>query len=487
VAGVIAARRLNVPLVCSYHTDVPAYARSYHLGWMTPVIWKVIKELHRPAAVNVVTSDAAGDQLRSIGLGKEADGYGEIRVWPGGAELAYSAPDTSEEVAVREAHPEGEITAVYVGRVADEKGLENLVPLADTPGMPLVIVGDGPAMAETKKLFAGKPVTFTGFLRGQPLVDAYHEADVFVFPSSTDTLGLVLLEALASGLPVVAAAAPPSRELLGDNPAARLFPIGQPEAIPGLVKDLLGSMPRDELRKKAMETAAGNSWEASTAALVRCYELAEQHSAERSERPPRRGLRAQLARFGLIGALNAIIDLGVFNILVTLFPRPGSAALASFNTLAVVLALLNSYWWNSRWTFRQLGVSKTVSQRWQSRSLFAIQGLLNVAINDAVVVGAAGLFHTVGVLPAVVQDNLSKLTAMFTATLISFAAMRWVVFRHRGAPGAMSQTGETGAPKTRTPQPRAVSGGRGAQISQASQLRGEMSWSASAGPQDPLA
>src|SRR5581483_6655843 len=93
---------------------------------------------------------------------------------------------------------------LYVGRLATEKTLERLAPaLKSFPNCHLALVGDGPLRKRLEDVFAGLPVTFVGALSGEELAAAYASADIFAFPSSTETLGLAAIEAMAAGLPVV--------------------------------------------------------------------------------------------------------------------------------------------------------------------------------------------------------------------------------------------------------------------------------------------
>jgi glycosyltransferase involved in cell wall biosynthesis len=97
---------------------------------------------------------------------------------------------------------------LYAGRLAREKRIEWLRPLCDAlPDVSLAIVGDGPVREELEERFRGTPTVFTGYLQGEDLSQAYASADLFVFPSATETFGIVILEAMASGLPVVAVGA----------------------------------------------------------------------------------------------------------------------------------------------------------------------------------------------------------------------------------------------------------------------------------------
>jgi glycosyltransferase involved in cell wall biosynthesis len=250
--GVRAARQLDVPLVASYHTDIARYAGYYHLGWLRPAIWWQLRRLHGRAAVNLVTSGATGAELREHGIQR-------VRLWRRGVDLNRFRP------AAR--HTSGPPVALYVGRLAAEKGIDRLAGLVGS-GIRLTVVGDGPQRAELERLLVGPDVTFTGVLHDAELAAAYSSGDVFVFPSTTDTLGLVLLEAMASGLPVIAADSPASREILRDCPVARLFPADRPDLVPGLVREALQDR---DARFLARREAEKWGWPAATAHLLDHY------------------------------------------------------------------------------------------------------------------------------------------------------------------------------------------------------------------------
>lgn len=259
IAGVVAARRLRRPLVCSYHTDFSRYARYYRLGWASTLVWSALRRLHGAAAINLVTSRTAADELAGHGIR-------DIALWPRGVELDRFRP--ARPGRVRDAGP---VRALYVGRVAQEKSLDSLEPLVRSPHLQLTIVGDGPYRAELHRRWDSDRVVFRGTLGGDDLAAAYAAADVFVFPSVTETLGLVLLEALAAGLPVVAADSPASRELLGACPAARLWPTGRQDQIPTLVQELLASAGPEALAATARSEVQRDTWATATESLLAHY------------------------------------------------------------------------------------------------------------------------------------------------------------------------------------------------------------------------
>lgn len=265
IAGVWAARRYGIPLVASHHTDVPRYAKFYRLGWLQPLITWLVGMLHRQATVNLVTSTQRCAELRSTGAP-------EVRLWRRGVQLdlfhpAHRTRPTTPGAPTR-------INALYVGRLAKEKDIQRLAPLVQPGGrIDLSLVGDGPDRERLARLFATAPVTFTGTLTGAALARAYADADVFVFPSTTETLGLVLLEALASGVPVVAFDTPASREIVGSCAASRLVPQDEPHRIADLVAELLATRPA-ELGAAARQEAQQWSWQAATADLLTHYDHA---------------------------------------------------------------------------------------------------------------------------------------------------------------------------------------------------------------------
>lgn len=269
IAGVLAARWRRIPLVASFHTDVAQYAGHYHLGFLGGAIHKLTRGLHNASGVNLATSSTACHQLRRLGVQN-------VHLWRRGVDLELFRPDRRDTAAHERfgARP-AQAVALYVGRISSEKGLHQLESLARDPHTMLVLVGDGPARDRLRRRWAGLDVAFPGTLRGDELADAYATADTFVFPSTTETLGLVLLEAMASGLPVIAADSPTSRELLQTHPRARLF---SPEDLAGLPQFVAEVTVPDGARKDAAETrrvVEGWSWPAATRQLLGFYQTAQ--------------------------------------------------------------------------------------------------------------------------------------------------------------------------------------------------------------------
>ena len=203
VAGVAYARRRKLPLIASYHTHFPKFLPHMGLAQVAPHLWQCLRSVHNHADLNLCTSSVMAEEL-------DAQGFARLRVWQRAVDAVRFHP-SARSAAMRQRLSGGEPgkpLLLYVGRLSAEKDIAQLRAVAGRyPDVRLAIVGDGPQRAALEQTFAGTPTVFPGYLRGDDLAAAFASADLFAFPSRTETLGLVLLEALASGLPVVAARA----------------------------------------------------------------------------------------------------------------------------------------------------------------------------------------------------------------------------------------------------------------------------------------
>lgn len=204
--ALIIAKLLCVPLVMSYHTHVPIYIPKYTFSWLVKPMWLVIKLLHRAADLTLVTSTVLATELKAA---RVAAAY-KIRLWHKGVDSESFHPRyRSHEMRVHLTNGEPQKPLIiHVGRLGVEKNLEFFKMLMDRlPNVRLAFIGDGPYRMELEEMFAGMPVVFTGMLHGEELSQAYASGDIFVTPSESETLGFVVLEAMSSGVPVVAARA----------------------------------------------------------------------------------------------------------------------------------------------------------------------------------------------------------------------------------------------------------------------------------------
>jgi glycosyltransferase involved in cell wall biosynthesis len=196
-------RKHGLPFTTSFHTRFPEYI-SARLPIPESWIWAALRRFHNAGQAVMAATPALAGELRGRG-------FRDVVLWPRGVDTAQFHPRPVDLGLPRPVF-------LCVGRVAVEKNLEAFLDL-DLPGTKL-IVGDGPARAA---LAAKYPqAVFLGARQGEALAEAYAGADVFVFPSRTDTFGLVLLEALASGLPVAAFPVTGPRDVIGTAPVGVL-------------------------------------------------------------------------------------------------------------------------------------------------------------------------------------------------------------------------------------------------------------------------
>jgi glycosyltransferase involved in cell wall biosynthesis len=215
--GQIAATRARLPMVSSYHTDFGRYTRSYGIAWMGGPVSSYLRRFHRRSNRVYTPSSVSREQLLRFGID-------DVEVWGRAVDTQLFHPGRRSQ-AMRAALGIGSrFTFLYVGRLAPEKGVEHVLEsfrlasdLLPKGVIHLILAGTGPREASLRAA-APPGVTFLGFLeRRSRLPDLYANCDAFVFASVTETLGLVVLEAMASGLPVIAIPAGGVRDHLNDG------------------------------------------------------------------------------------------------------------------------------------------------------------------------------------------------------------------------------------------------------------------------------
>ncbi|KAK6943086.1 Glycosyltransferase subfamily 4-like, N-terminal domain, partial [Dillenia turbinata] len=268
VFGALAiAKMLCVPIVMSYHTHVPVYIPRYTFSWLVKPMWLVIKFLHRAADLTLVPSAAIGRDLQAA----HVTAANKIRLWNKGVDSESFHPRfCSHEMRVRLSNGEPEKPlVVHVGRLGVEKSLDFLKSVMDRlPEARIAFVGDGPYRPELEKMFDGMPAVFTGMLQGEELSQAYASGDVFVMPSESETLGLVVLEAMSSGLPVVAARAGGLIDIIPEDLEGKTgycFTPGDLEDCISKLEPLLNNKAlRETIGKAAREDMEKYDWRAAT-------------------------------------------------------------------------------------------------------------------------------------------------------------------------------------------------------------------------------
>ena len=286
-AGLAAAKILKKPVVSSYHTNIPDYCSYFGFPQLTAPMWSYNRVIHNQCALTFCPSPSMASMLQK-------HGFEHLRIWPRGVDTSLFNPERgSNELRATwlegRQRPDDTTVLLYVGRISWEKNLHLLTQAyraIDHTRCHLVIVGDGPALKEIQQEVADLPVTFTGYLKGEELASAYASADVFAFPSTSETFGQVVLEAMACGLPVAGIFSEGVCDLVNYEHTGLLLEIGglsEDEQVQGYVVHLQRLVHdvtvRNAMGHAALLEARKRSWSEAMDCLLRGYhEVIEERS-----------------------------------------------------------------------------------------------------------------------------------------------------------------------------------------------------------------
>jgi len=269
--GLWAARRLGVPTVAIYQTDVAGFADSYGLGFAARTAWRWTRLVHSGADRTLAPSSAAAAALIEHGIPR-------VHRWGRGVDIDRFRPSRRDEQLRARLAPGGELLVGFVGRLAPEKKVLRLAALQGMPGIRLVVVGDGPDRRELSKLLP--EAVFLGFKVGDELAQAYASLDVFVHTGPFETFCQAVQEALASGLPVIAPDAGGPRDLVAPGHTGFLLPeTGKADAdqvFGAALRDAIAALAADpQLRTRwgaaARRSVLGRTWPAVCQQLIGHY------------------------------------------------------------------------------------------------------------------------------------------------------------------------------------------------------------------------
>lgn len=261
------AKRTSVPLAGVYHTDFPAYVSALVEARVLPAVTcAYLRSFYRPFALVLARSEASARTVRTQGIiAAEV-----LRTLPAGIDTDLFHPSRRRAGAwAGLGVPQGARVVLYVGRLSVEKNLPLLVRVwrqvsglrtSSACSAVLALVGDGPFALRMRQALAGTPTIFVGVHSGEDLATLYASADLFVFPSATDTLGQVVLEAQASGLPALVSDRGGPAEIVRDGVSGMVLPADDADAWARAVARLLDDEgTRRALADRARETVAGRS------------------------------------------------------------------------------------------------------------------------------------------------------------------------------------------------------------------------------------
>ena len=254
-----AARCLEIPVFSGFHTNFHIYSQHYHAGWLRFLILRYLRGFHNRTVGTLVASAELRDRLVAMG-------FKNVSVFGRGVDSRLFNPE-HRSVALRRAWRVGDddLVVLYVGRVAPEKNLglaieSYRVMQRVNKAVKFVVVGDGPLRAALQEKHAD--LLFCGVKKGEELAKYYASADIFLFPSETETFGNVTLEAMASGLAVVAYDYAAARMHITTGETGLLAPCGQPSAFVGAaVKVAREPQSFSKIRQQARERAVTLDWQ----------------------------------------------------------------------------------------------------------------------------------------------------------------------------------------------------------------------------------
>ena len=267
-ASIYYARRHSVPLVMSYHTHIPVYARTYGMGLLESASWLALRIVHSLADLTLTTSPQLADELRDHGIPR-------VGVWRKGIDVErfhprYRSDDFRRTRMMAGDAKEGDFLLAYIGRLGAEKRLSEIKQMMDRlpDDVRLCVVGKGPEESRLRALFDERRTVFTGQLSGDDLSHAFASADCFVMPSDSETLGFVVLESMASGVPVVGCRAGGIPDLIRDGDTGYLVEAGNIDGYVDRIRRLYDSPDlRSGMSGRGRDETERWSWEAATSLL----------------------------------------------------------------------------------------------------------------------------------------------------------------------------------------------------------------------------
>jgi glycosyltransferase involved in cell wall biosynthesis len=279
------ALRRRLAVVSSFHTNFDQYSGHYQVGWARGLIWRYLRWFHNQTRETYVPSDTTIRALERLGFERTV-------LWKRGVDSSLFRPDRPGGLNVRRAlgwSPD-DVVITYVSRIAPEKNVEYLadalaIVAACRPEARILFVGDGPTRPILEQRL-GPTARFAGYRKGEDLADHYAASNIFAFSSLSETFGNVVLEAMASGLPVVALRAGGVGEIVQSRTTGVLV---EPWVPPAQFASALISLIEDPSRRREMGEAArsyalSQSWDAIMGSLRHRYQaVIEQQAGRPSE------------------------------------------------------------------------------------------------------------------------------------------------------------------------------------------------------------
>lgn len=271
ITGMNYGKKHGIPTISNYTTNFSIYSDYYGVPFLKQPIWNYMKWFHTQSDITLCPSIAAQQLLKSQGIHN-------TKIFSRGIDFNNFHPNHRSNELREQLGISNKITFLYVGRVSYEKDLDILrksyqeIRQKYREQVAMVITGDGPCLEKCKQLFP-KDTIYTGFQKGKELAEIYASCDIFVCPSSTETFGNVVLEAMASGLPVIGADAGGVGEIIQHRTTGLKFAERNVDELTKCMDELAENIDvRHDLKTNGREFATNRSWEKIFDGLLNIYQ-----------------------------------------------------------------------------------------------------------------------------------------------------------------------------------------------------------------------
>ncbi len=263
-------RKRGIPISSVFHTDFPSYMKYYHVGFLEPLLWIYLKHFYNACDIVLAPTEEIKKRLLKKGIRN-------IGIWSRGIHLdRYNPSNRSQEFRMRYGIGD-EIVFLFSGRFVHYKGLDILISTYQRMKkeyggrIKFLIIGSGPEEQRLKKQMPD--AIFPGYLTGLDLYQAYASSDIFLFPSTTETFGNVVLEAMASGLPCIVSNKGGCQEIVTRSKGGLVSISDDIGSFVNNCERLLNNMKlRDDLKKNALAFSKTMSWDEINGELLKNYE-----------------------------------------------------------------------------------------------------------------------------------------------------------------------------------------------------------------------
>lgn len=262
------AKKRCIPVVNSFHTRFVSYCEYYGYGWAEPYFWRYLRWFYNKGNMTFVPSMPTIRELNE-------KGFNNLKLWARGIDINQFSPAFADRALKERWSPDGWPVAIFVGRLVAEKDIEVLLQAHSilkkrNVNYQLVLVGGGPYK---HKIESSMPdIVLQGHLEGEALSRAYASADLFVFPSTTESFGNVIQEAAASGLPSIGAAEGGVKDIIRDGETGFLARPKDAEDFARKMEEvILNKMLRDSMAGEAFKATSHKSWDNINRGLIDNY------------------------------------------------------------------------------------------------------------------------------------------------------------------------------------------------------------------------